>query len=203
MAAGILLATFSPLTGLWARAYAGAWHDPTGDVLAVLAADALSPGDVLAIGSYWRAAYTVRAWRAGSFRRIVISGGGQPPVAEMMREYLVGHGVPAAAITVETASRSTRENALGLARIAAGHVSAGHVSAGQVEKPGERWVLLTSEYHMFRAVRACRRAGLTVVPRPVPDLLLRRQSWLERPAVLAELVQESAKIAAYWWKGWI
>jgi len=193
LAAGVLLFPFSPLTALWTRAYAGPWRDPVGEVLAVLAADALGPGDVLAIGSYWRAAYAVRAWRSGSFRRIVISGGGQPPVAEMMKEYLVGHGVPASAITLETASRSTRENAVNLARIA----------ASQAGRPGERWVVLTSDYHMFRALRACRRAGLRAAPRPVPDLLLRRQSWWARPAVTAELVAETAKIAFYWWKGWI
>jgi uncharacterized SAM-binding protein YcdF (DUF218 family) len=83
-----------------------------------------------------------------------------------MREFLACQGVPVTAIEVEMRSSNTRENALNVARLLAG------------ENRGK--VLLTSDYHMYRAARAFAKAGLTVAPWPFPDGIKRSQRRLNR-----------------------
>ncbi len=66
--------------------------------------------------------------------------------------------------------------------------------------PGVK-VLLTSDYHMFRAARTFARAGLKVGEWPVPDAL--KGGWRRRwPAFLDELV-ETTKIGYYFSRAWI
>ena len=185
-AVGLLYVTVSatPLVLWWARALAGSWSDPQGDMLVVLGNDDPNFG-VIGAGSYWRSAYAVLAWRRGGFRAMVVSGTG----AESMKTFVVAHGIPAAAVLVESRSATTRENALFTRELLAS------------VPPGRR-VLLTSDYHMFRALRTFRRAGVEVHPWPVPDALKRGSSWVQRPAVFAELVVETVKIAWYGARGW-
>ena len=90
---------------------------------------------------------------------------------------------------LEPNSLSTRENAVMTAAMIAGI-------------PGRK-VLLTSDYHMFRARRAFEAAGLAVTPRPFPDVIKRVNDITDREHCFSILLVETAKIAAYWWKGWI
>ncbi len=114
--------------------------------------------------SYSRVFAAVQAWRGGSFKVIVLSGGGPPgrSTAEGMRDFLVAQGVPAESIRLETRSRSTRENALFTKPI--------------LEDIPGRKVLLTSDAHMFRARRVFQHLGLEVLPRPCPDLVTQAES---------------------------
>jgi uncharacterized SAM-binding protein YcdF (DUF218 family) len=68
--------------------------------------------------------------------------------------------------------------------------------------PGRK-VLLTSDYHMFRAKRAFDAAGLTVIPRPFPDVIKQSNSWWNREYCFGMLTGETVKIAGYWWNGWL
>ena len=184
-----LLVTITPIDAWWTKALAGSWNDPTGEVLVVLGSD--SVGDMLGMSSYWRSVYAVRAWRQGGFRTVVLTGGPAAgvSVAERMRDFLVSQGVPASAIQVETNSRSTRENALYCKPILDG-------LAG-------RKVLLTSDYHMFRASRVFRKAGIAATPRPFPDATKRANTLLERWPVFLSLCLETVKIGYYFARGWI
>jgi uncharacterized SAM-binding protein YcdF (DUF218 family) len=189
-AAGLLflVVSFTPLTAWWAGALAQPWESPRGEVLIVLGADRVD--DMLGYSSYWRSVYAVWAFREGGFRRVVISGGpGGAAAAEAMRDFLAASGVPAGAITVETESVSTRENALRTAEL---------LRAEPAAK-----VLLTSDFHMYRAYRCFRRAGVDVVAVPVPDALKRSTRWYRRWTAFVDLSVETAKIAYYWWRGWI
>ncbi len=102
---------------------------------------------------------TARLYRAGKAPKVLVSGGQLFPVAdspseaEMVRAMLIDFGVPEAVITVETLSRNTYENAIGTARMLQ-------------QQPGASVLLVTSAWHMQRAVAAFRRAGVTVVPAP-------------------------------------
>ena len=107
----------------------------------------------------WHAA---RLYHAGRAPVIVASAGsvwgedvwGEPDRqtgAEAMRTVLVAWGVPHSAIIVEQNSRSTRENAVETARLAA-------------RRGFERLLLVTSVWHMRRAEAVFRRVGLPVVP---------------------------------------
>ena len=184
---GLLFAvvTFTPVLRPWIDWLAGDWTDPKGQTLIVLAAESL--GNVMVgPGSYLRSVYAVNAWREGGFRTIIVSG---TPASGPMRDFIVANGVPAASVKVELESTSTRTNAI-------------FASRAMPSEPGEV-VLLTSDFHMFRAYRAFRKAGLNVRPRPIPDAGKRMSRLDLRWGVFLDLVVETAKIVGYRLRGWI
>jgi uncharacterized SAM-binding protein YcdF (DUF218 family) len=190
-AIGLLYLTVSasPLVNWWARLLAGRWEDPGGDVLIVLSGGMQGDG-LISESSYWRSVYAVRLYRSGAVHRILISGGPtRQPISTSMRDFLVGSGVPREAISVETDSSSTHESAVTLARLL-------HDTTG-------RKVLLTSDYHMFRAHRALSKAGLDVEPHPIPDAMKRASRWNGRWPAFLDLCAESVKTAYYFVRGWI
>jgi uncharacterized SAM-binding protein YcdF (DUF218 family) len=186
-----LLVTITPVDLWWARQLAGEWKDPKGDTLIVLGGSALEDG-TMGLNSYWRAVYATRAFPEG-FQRIVITGGAPPgssPVATGMRDFLMAKGIAASAITVETDSHNTRENAVNVSRLLGSWSGVN--------------VLMTSDLHMFRAHRAFKKAGLVVLARPFPDAIKRYSSCVScRWEVFLELNLESAKILYYVMRGWI
>lgn len=191
-ALGLLLAVVTLIPGLllaWTHVLSGPYRDPVGDVLVVLGADQLDTHSI-GVTSYWRATYAALVWRGGSFHRMLICGGPpQAPVSQLMKDFVVAEGVPAAAVETETGSDSTRENALAAARILK-------------DAPGVK-VLLSSDYHMYRASRGFAKAGLKVTPAYFPDAGKRLLHWRDRWAVFLDLCQETAKIAWYRLHGWI
>lgn len=192
-----LLACFGLLTGVitlspldywyatWLVGMAGPWNVPQGDILVVLSASP-GPNALLARDSYLRTSYAVLAWRQGHFREVLICG--RDASAEM-RRFMIFSGIPADAIQVESRSTSTRENALFAADMLRGD-------------PGRK-MLLTSDYHMFRAAAAFRRAGLAVDPLPVPDVRKNSSRPAFRLPIAVDLANETAKILYYRWKDWI
>ena len=190
-----ILITLTPLTRWYAQALAGPWHDPKGDVLIVLGG-ALLEKDLIGTNSYWRAIYASLVWREGGFRHVVISGGGTNGeiIAEPMRQFLLCSGVPPQVISLETESLSTRENAVSTKR---------HLDRLGLLDGAHTLVLLTSDYHTFRAVRAFRKAGLDVRPRPFPDVIKRSFCMSCRWSAFLDLVLETAKIGYYVLRGWI
>lgn len=184
----VLVVMLTPITRWWTGALTGPWLDPPGDVLIVLTGS--SSAEMIGLDSYWRAVYAVRYFQAGAFARILVSGAS----AAAMREFILSQGVPAEAVEMETASASTREPALHLAA---------RLAAGADPAAGRRLVLLTSDYHMARAIRAFRKAGLRIEPQPVPDLMKRYSSPLQRWSMFLELLRETAKLGYYWLRGWV
>ncbi len=184
----VVLVTLTPLVSWWGRALAGPFDDPSGDVMIVLAA-ANSEDGVLSYSSYLRTEYALSACKTGEFRRVIISGGGSPPTAVAMRELLQYQGIPKGIIDVEVSSTSTHENATETAKLLG--TPHGHV------------VLLTSDFHMYRAVRAFRKAGVNVASRPFPDVCKRASRWPGRWPAFLDLCVESVKIGYYKFRGWI
>jgi uncharacterized SAM-binding protein YcdF (DUF218 family) len=92
--------------------------------------------------------------------RLVFSGGSgglltaDPPEAETAGRLFEALGVAKDRITLEAASRDTWENALYTARLLQ-------------PKAGQRWLLVTSAWHMPRAIGCFRKAGFAVEPWPV------------------------------------
>jgi uncharacterized SAM-binding protein YcdF (DUF218 family) len=92
--------------------------------------------------------------------RIIFSGGSGNLISNEAREsdyagaVLESLGVPKARLMMERRSRNTQENA--------------EFSKAMADpKPGERWLLVTSAYHMPRSVGLFRKAGFPVEPYPV------------------------------------
>lgn len=92
--------------------------------------------------------------------RIVFSGGNgnliirEGSEAEFALELFQSFGIDAGRITSEGRSRNTIENAVFSKRLAN-------------PKPGERWLLITSAYHMPRSIGVFRAAGFDVEAYPV------------------------------------
>jgi uncharacterized SAM-binding protein YcdF (DUF218 family) len=92
--------------------------------------------------------------------KIVFSGGSSSLISNEAREadyaaaVFESLGVDRARLIMDRASRNTYENAVLSKRLGA-------------PKPGERWLLVTSAYHMPRAVGLFRKAGFAVEPCPV------------------------------------
>ena len=180
-----LLVTAAP-PRWYVRWLAGPWNDPRGPVLVVLGSDSTSKG-LLGQSSYWRAAYAVLVWREGDVREVILSG--DESITGPMRQFLTASGIPEHAIRMENHSWSTHENAL--------------LTAELLKKIPGPYVLLTSDFHMWRASRAFQKAGVEIRPRPFPDHLKRFNDWRWRWPVFLELIEESVKIVVYRARGWI
>jgi uncharacterized SAM-binding protein YcdF (DUF218 family) len=92
--------------------------------------------------------------------RIVFTGGSgrllgdHPDEAQFALPLLQSFGIAANRIELENVSRNTFENAT-------------MTKAVVRPEPGQRWLLVTSAFHMPRAVGCFRRAGFLVEPHPV------------------------------------
>jgi uncharacterized SAM-binding protein YcdF (DUF218 family) len=180
----LLLVTLTPVLRYWVTSLSSNWGTGRGNTLIVLGEDLTAP-DMLGIGSYWRSFYAVLVWRENHFRRIVVTG---KSVAPLMRDLMVNQGVPTAIITVEDAAISTHDNALFVRKILAGG-----------DAP---YVLLTSDYHMGRALSTFRTAGVAASPLPFPDANKRLNDISQRWNVFLALAEETTKVAYYRIRGW-
>jgi uncharacterized SAM-binding protein YcdF (DUF218 family) len=179
-----VLVVATPLVAWWARAYSGPIEQPKGDVLILLSAAADDTGSI-SYSSYWRARDALLAWQTGNFKKIVISGGGGPGIAD----FLAAYGVPRDAMVAEWRSGSTRENGIETARLLQGI-------------PGKK-VLLTSDFHMYRAIRVFRKLGVDAAPMAAPDVTRTSDNWSRRFSGFEIMTSESFKIAYYALRGWI
>ena len=132
--------------------------------------------------------------------KLVFSGGsgvlGRQDATEAgaVRDHARLLGLDPARVLFEDRSRNTHENAV-FSRALAN------------PQPGETWVLITSAFHMPRAVGAFRRAGWTIIPYPVdynfePDPPTTWQ--IDFPgglSILRGAMHEWIGLAAYWATG--
>ncbi len=119
--------------------------------------------------------------------------------AEGAQTLLTALGVPQDRLILETKSRDTYENAV--------YLKESFTRSGEVG-PGKRWVLITSAFHMPRAIGAFRQAGFDVEPWPV-DYRTRGRADLTRPfdkvseglRRVDAATREWAGLLAYWLRG--
>lgn len=178
-----VLVISTPLVSWWGRLYSGPIEQPKGDILILLSA----AGDVnggISYSSYWRARYALLAWQIGGFKKVIVSGGG-PGISN----FLVAEGIPRDVIVAEWRSPSTRASGIAVARM--------------VQNLPGRKVLVTSDYHMFRALRVFRKCSVAVDPMPVPDVLHSAEGWSGRLPAFETMAIESVKIAYYFVRGWM
>jgi uncharacterized SAM-binding protein YcdF (DUF218 family) len=91
--------------------------------------------------------------------RLVFTGGSDqfvadgPSEGEAAQQFFLAMGIPDSRITIEDRSRDTAENA--------------RFSKALLDpKPGERWLLVTSAFHMPRSIGSFRAVGWDVMPWP-------------------------------------
>ncbi len=109
--------------------------------------------------------------------KLVITGHGDRAV-QLAQET----GMPQNRVIIEPAATSTFENAQLTARMLQ-------------DSSLSRWVLVTSDYHMPRAIGAFRKAGLDVLPWPIPDA---EGPWDYKLTIAAH---EWLGMLAYWLRG--
>lgn len=127
--------------------------------------------------------------------RIIFTGNGSPPEAAMIERFAPELGLAPGRVEFERHSKNTYQNATYSKRLAQ-------------PKPGERWLLVTSAFHMPRAMGAFRKAGFPVVAYPV-DFRLKgdAQTWQLIPTASNGLsrvdvaVREYGGLIVYWFRG--
>jgi uncharacterized SAM-binding protein YcdF (DUF218 family) len=127
--------------------------------------------------------------------RIVFSGGsgnlllGNEPEAPVAGRLLESFGIEPSRIVLEAASRTTAENAVFVRKLIS-------------PKPGERWLLVTSAFHMPRSIGAFRAAGFPVEAYPVD---WRTRGWVDASAPFDKLSAGLARtdLALHEWNGLI
>ena len=160
---------------------------------AVLAEESLGRGQLTLNDAGERAVALADLARRYPQARIVFSGGGgtlledEAAEAGAVRRFAGALGIEPERILVEDRSRTTDENAA--------------FSKALVEpKPGERWLLVTSAWHMPRAVGCFRQAGFDVTAYPV-DFRTRGASDARRPFAFVSDGLRRVDVAAKEWAG--
>ncbi len=134
---------------------------PVAGIVVLGGAIGVARGDVVLTSAAARMTKAVELARLHPEAKIVFAGGAGnlvSPVTETeadgARLLFEGLGLPAERLVLEDRSRNTHENAVFTRRL--------------VEpKPGERWLLVTSAWHMPRAMGVFRKAGFPVEAFPV------------------------------------
>ena len=134
----------------------------------------------------------LRVARALPNTKVVFTGGrgtlfGAEGVGASVRKYLIDAGVAPERILIENSSGDTYENAVFTRDLIK-------------PKPDDRWLLITSAYHMPRAVGVFRQVGFDVVPFPV-DFRTRDVGDVWRPFDRIGEGLEQADLAAKEWIG--
>jgi uncharacterized SAM-binding protein YcdF (DUF218 family) len=153
-------------------------------------------GEVALTDSVERLAIVPDLIRRYPAARIIFTGGngtllGGESEAMYAAKFLQGFGVAPGRVEYEDRSRNTLENA----RLA---------KATAAPKPGERWVLVTSAYHMPRAMAAFRNADFDVEAYPVDwqladraNLYLPLHSFIEALGFIDRLTREFIGLLVY------
>ena len=191
MGALFLVVTFTPLVRWMAQPIAPRWTNADRGVLILLSGstttyEGASPSFLIGQNTYWRTVHAIAIWRAGHFSKILVCGLG---TEQMVKPLLLAAGVPQDAILIENRSETTHQNAELAKPILAGLMGP--------------YVLLTSDYHMYRASRCFNREGITVETMPAPDIWKRYNNPSERWDCFRDLILEFAAIVGYRAHAWI
>jgi len=193
LAAAYLILFHSPVPW-WMAAPLKVVEPPrSADVIVVFAGGVGESGK--AGGGYQeRVKQAVDLYQQGLAQRMIFSSGYTFVFheTEVMKKLAMALGVPAEAILLETGAANTYENVVLVDRMLDAH----------------QWrsiLLVSSPYHMQRALLTWRKAApeVTVIPTPVP----KSQFYTHRLGASLEqirgILHEYFAIAAYWWRGWI
>lgn len=134
----------------------------------------------------------VELYQGGYAQRMIFSTGWVYTFheADVMKALAESLGVPPAAIILEKRAASTHENVAFVAPL--------------LEHVGRRVLLVSSPYHMRRAVLTFRKVApdFEVVPTPSRSHFYRHR-WDATLPQLRAIAHEYLAIGYYWWKGWV
>jgi uncharacterized SAM-binding protein YcdF (DUF218 family) len=150
-----------------------------------------------------RVRHAARLYHAGKAPVIIVSGGTLPwrdrhfREASAMRHLLKSWNVPADSVILESSSANTYENAKWTAGLAA-------------ERGIDRVLLITSAFHMRRALATFRRVQMNAIPAATDYRVGKKHGTLldllPSARALAESTTAIREYVGYWvydWRGWI
>jgi uncharacterized SAM-binding protein YcdF (DUF218 family) len=147
-----------------------------------------------------------KLYRKGKAKTVIVAAGNQPwnkgrePEARLIGELLVEWGVLRSSIVLDTESKNTRENAIN--------------AAAALQANGcESNLLVTSGWHMPRAIAAFKRVGVEMIPVSVDVGFVEGDSALftsvasfiptaDALATTSSAIKEWMGIWVYRWRGW-
>lgn len=186
----ILLITCTPIVPCVVQMSEPPWFEGDGEVLVVLGGSMLVPGPgpqaTLGYDTYLRCTYASWILQTEKFRYVVVTGGGG--LAETMAVFLVHNGVDARSILIERNAHSTFENAVFTRRI---------LQAQYRGSPLPPVVVLTSDYHAWRARRTFSHSGFRAQAISIPDVIKRSSERAFRLSAAQYLISEWTKDAFY------
>jgi uncharacterized SAM-binding protein YcdF (DUF218 family) len=156
-------------------------------------------------GTSDRIGQTLQLYKLGKIKKIIISGGDVPILRrttsreiDQIARYLIVSGVPKEVIYLEDRSTNTHENAVNTSKIL------------KRQFPNQSCILITSGFHLKRAIRCFTKAGITVTPYGANYLSSERQwmptYFLPTAGVMGDLqliFREVIGYITYWIFGWI
>ncbi|HYB95510.1 MAG TPA: ElyC/SanA/YdcF family protein [Vicinamibacterales bacterium] len=146
------------------------------------------------VGLQERVSQAISLYKAGYASRIIFSSGYVFTMqeAQLMKAVAVDQGVPPEAIVLEEHAANTYQNVAFTARILNEH-------------QWRRIMLVSSPYHMRRAMMTWRKVApdVQVVPTPVPQSEFYASAWGASFDQIRGILHEYAAIADYWRKGWL
>ena len=206
----LLAMAFSPLPRIIVRTLEdrfpqqAAAKGPVTGVVVLGGAIGVARGDVVMNYAAARMTKTVELARLHPQAKIVFTGGGANLLSPIIKTeadgaklLFDGLGLPPERLILEDKSRNTVENAVFTRRL--------------VEpKPGERWLLVTSAWHMPRAMGVFRKAGFAVEAFPVDYLSAGEPADFMRPyaraprglSIADDGFKEWVGLLAYWFAGY-
>jgi uncharacterized SAM-binding protein YcdF (DUF218 family) len=112
--------------------------------------------------------------------------------AEVMKAVAVANGIPPEAIILEEQAANTYQNVEFTRRI----LNQRHL---------KRILLVSSPYHMRRAMLTWRKVApeIAVVPTPALESQFYSHEWGASLEQIRGIAHEYAALVAYWWRGWI
>lgn len=206
----LVLMAFSPLPRIIVRPLEDrfpqqeAAKGPVAGVVVLGGAIGVARGDVVMNYAAARMTKMIELARLHPQAKIVFTGGAANLVSPVIkteadgaRLLFEGLGLPPDRLILEDKSRNTVENAVFTRRLVD-------------PKPGERWLLVTSAWHMPRAMGVFRKAGFAVEAFPVDYLTAGEPADFLRPYVRAprglsiadDGFKEWVGLLAYWFAGY-
>lgn len=207
---GLLLLAFSPLPRIAIRPLENrfpqqdAAKGPVTGIIVLGGAIGVARGDITMNFAASRMTKAVELARLHPEAKVVFTGGGANLLSTVVETEADGArllfealGLPPERLIMEDKSRNTRENAAFTRRLVD-------------PKPGERWLLVTSAWHMPRSMGVFRKAGFQVEAFPVdyfsanePADFVRPYREASRGLNIAENgLKEWAGLVAYWAAGY-
>ena len=143
-------------TALYVALYEAPPEAPEGAAIIVLGGGANAGGTGMGPESTARLEAGLALFDQGAARLLVVTGGGEPPVADFMAQTALARGVPPDALIIENQSRSTLQNALFTADV------------DRLDKAAPI-ILVTHRYHLPRSNASFRWAGFRDVTNHAAD----------------------------------